>query len=49
MCGIIPTTVMLIAAKGLGAKQAELVRHATSGDVTGDYGSVVGYASLLIT
>jgi AmmeMemoRadiSam system protein B len=49
MCGIMPTTVMLVAAKELGAKKAELVKHATSGDVTGDYGSVVGYASLIVS
>jgi AmmeMemoRadiSam system protein B len=49
MCGIIPTTVMLVAARELGAKKGELVRHATSGDVTGDYGSVVGYAGLVIS
>jgi AmmeMemoRadiSam system protein B len=48
MCGIIPTTIALIAAKKLGAKKAELIRHATSGDVTGDYDSVVGYASFII-
>ena len=48
MCGIIPTTVMLFAAKELGATKGELIRHATSGDVTGDYGSVVGYAGLVI-
>jgi len=48
MCGIIPTTVMLVVARELGAKKAELVKHATSGDVTGDYGSVVGYASLIV-
>lgn len=49
MCGIIPTTVMLVAARELGAKKAELVQHATSGDVTGDYSSVVGYASLIVS
>ena len=48
MCGIIPTTVMLIASKLLGAQEAELVRYATSGDVSGDYGSVVGYAGIII-
>ena len=48
MCGIIPTTVMLFAAKELGATKGELIRHATSGDVTGDYGSVVGYAGLVV-
>jgi len=48
MCGFIPTTTMLIAANILGATQARLVRHATSGDVSGDYERVVGYASLLV-
>ena len=48
MCGVIPTTVMLIAARELGAQQARLIQHATSGDVTGDYASVVGYASLIV-
>lgn len=49
MCGIIPTTVALVAANELGATKAELVRHATSGDVTGEYGAVVGYGGLLIS
>jgi AmmeMemoRadiSam system protein B len=49
MCGYIPATAMLIAAKRLGATRAELLKHATSGDVNGDYGAVVGYASLSIS
>ena len=48
MCGFIPTVVMLIAALDLGARQARLVRYATSGDVTGEYRQVVGYAGLII-
>lgn len=48
MCGFIPATTMLIAANDLGASHARLVRHATSGDVSGDYEHVVGYASLLV-
>jgi AmmeMemoRadiSam system protein B len=48
MCGYIPTTTMLIAANALGASRAQLIKHATSGDVSGDYERVVGYASLLI-
>lgn len=48
MCGIIPTTVALVAARELGAKKAKLVRHATSGDVTGDHKAVVGYAGIII-
>lgn len=48
MCGFIPTTVMLIAAKKLGATRARLIKHATSGDINGDYGHVVGYAAMSI-
>ena len=49
MCGYIPTTTMLIAAKKLGATNARLIKHATSGDINGDYSHVVGYASILIS
>lgn len=49
MCGFIPTTTMLIAAKKLGATRAELLKHATSGDINGDYGHVVGYASIVVS
>ena len=49
MCGFIPTTAMLVAAKKLGAKSARLVKHATSGDVNGDYKRVVGYAAIVIS
>ena len=48
MCGIIPATVALAAAKELGAKKAELIDYATSGDTSGDYEHVVGYAGILI-
>ena len=49
MCGFIPTTTMLIAAKKLGAANARLIKHATSGDINGDYSHVVGYAAILIS
>ncbi len=49
MCGFIPTTTMLIAANQLGATRSRLLKHATSGDVNGDYSHVVGYASVLIS
>ena len=49
MCGFIPTTTMLIAARKLGATRATLIRHATSGDVNGDYSAVVGYAAISVT
>ena len=48
MCGISPAVVMLTAAIELGAKKAELIRYANSGDVTGDCTSVVGYASVRV-
>jgi AmmeMemoRadiSam system protein B len=49
MCGFIPTTAMLFAANRLGATKAELVKHATSGDISGDYSAVVGYASIVVS
>ncbi|TFG45267.1 MAG: AmmeMemoRadiSam system protein B [Dehalococcoidia bacterium] len=48
MCGYAPAVTMLAAAKILGAKSAELVRYQTSGDASGDYSSVVGYAGVLV-
>jgi len=48
MCGFGPTIVMLTAAKLLGAASATLVKYATSGDVSGDYKSVVGYAGIIV-
>ena len=35
MCGYGPAVVMLTAARQLGAKSAELVKYATSGDISG--------------
>lgn len=49
MCGVIPATVMLLAALQLGARQARLVSYATSGDVTGDNQQVVAYAALTVS
>jgi AmmeMemoRadiSam system protein B len=46
MCGLGPAVAMLTALRGLEAKQAELVRYATSGDVSGDTSAVVGYAGM---
>lgn len=48
MCGVIPATIVLIASKALGATEAQLVKYATSGDVSGEYSQVVGYAGLII-
>lgn len=48
MCGFGPAVAMLTAARHLGAKSAELVKYATSGDVSGDRNMVVGYAGVVV-
>jgi len=48
MCGYAPAVIMLTAAKELGAKEAELVKYTTSGEITGDYHDVVGYAGIIV-
>jgi AmmeMemoRadiSam system protein B len=48
MCGVVPTTVVLFACRRLGVERGTLVRYATSGDVSGDYQSVVGYAAVML-
>ena len=48
MCGFGPAVAMLTAAKELGATSAELVKYATSGDVSGDRDQVVGYAGVIV-
>jgi len=48
MCGYGPTVSMLTAAKQLGASRAELVKYATSGDVSLDFDHVVGYAGITV-
>ena len=47
MCGYGAAAVMLAAVKELGATSAKLVKYMTSGDRTGDQGSVVGYAGVV--
>jgi len=49
MCGYAPVAALIAAAKELGAKSAELVKYQTSGDTTGDYSSVVGYAGIIFS
>lgn len=48
MCGFGPVVAMLTAARKVGAKSAELVKYATSGDVSGDREMVVGYAGIVV-
>jgi AmmeMemoRadiSam system protein B len=47
-CGYGPIAAMVTTCKNLGAKTAQLIRYATSGDVTGDRREVVGYAAITV-
>ncbi len=49
MCGCAPVTVLIRALKSLGARSAKLIKYQTSGDSSGDYSSVVGYAGITIS
>ena len=49
MCGFGPAVAMLTAARQLGAKSAELVKYATSGDISGNRDTVVGYAGVVVS
>ena len=46
MCGYGPVAAAMTYAKSAGAKSGELLKYATSGDVTGDVNAVVGYGAL---
>lgn len=48
MCGVLPMTLGLALAKELGATRARLAAYATSGQASGDYRRVVGYAGILV-
>ncbi len=49
MCGYGPAVIMLTAARKLGATQSELIRYATSGDISGEKDMVVGYAGIAVS
>lgn len=49
MCGLGPAVAMLTALRALAAKHSELVRYATSADVSGDTSTVVGYAGFIFS
>jgi len=48
MCGYGPVASAIVAAKEMKAKKASLLKYATSGDTSGDFSRVVGYASIAI-
>ncbi len=47
-CGYAPIAALMTYAKASGASKAEILSHKTSGDITGDKTSVVGYAAAVI-
>ncbi len=47
-CGLGALTAVLWAARDLGGDTVKILRHATSGDITGDYSSVVGYGAAVV-
>jgi AmmeMemoRadiSam system protein B len=49
MCGYGPAVAMLTAAKRLGARQAQVIKYGTSGDISGDRDLVVGYAGIAVS
>jgi predicted class III extradiol MEMO1 family dioxygenase len=49
MCGFGPTVAMLAAAKLLGANSAELIKYSNSGETSGDFDKVVGYAGIVVS
>jgi AmmeMemoRadiSam system protein B len=49
VCGYGPVAALITAAKILETKTAKLLCYKTSGDIIGDYSSVVGYAAVCFT
>jgi MEMO1 family protein len=47
MCGLGPAVATITALRAMGVVDGELVRYATSADVSGDTNSVVGYAGIV--
>jgi AmmeMemoRadiSam system protein B len=47
ICGYGPTIAAVTAAKALGAEDSKILCYKTSGDITGDFSAVVGYASIM--
>lgn len=48
MCGVTAVALMLLTLSACGARRAELIRYANSGEVSGDMNEVVGYAGVVI-
>ena len=48
MCGFAPAIATIVACADLGATEGRLLRYTNSGEVSGDYDSVVAYAAMAI-
>ncbi len=48
MCGVSPVVSMMVCSKERDATKAELVKYETSGEASGDYKQVVGYAGIIV-
>jgi MEMO1 family protein len=48
MCGYGPAIAMLHGVQPLSSRRAELIKYATSGDVSGNRKEVVGYAGIVV-
>lgn len=48
-CGYGAMATTMVACKELGATKGELLKYATSGDISGDKSSVVGYGSIIFS
>lgn len=46
VCGYGPIAVLMSAAKAMGMREAKVINHTNSGDVTSDYSSVVSYYAI---
>jgi len=49
MCGLGPAVAMLTALNAMGVEKSNLVRYATSADISGDRDAVVGYAGMIFS
>ncbi len=49
MCGFAPAVAMLVACRDLNASRGQLIQYANSGEVSGDFERVVGYAALAVS
>ena len=48
MCGVSPVISMMVCSKERDAAKAELIKYETSGEASGDYKQVVGYAGIIV-